>query len=129
MIDVIALVAAPEMQVDCRPVGQLGVIHADDAAHTVQLRQRPVRREHLFVVRDRYVLVPDAKTHPLRQKIAVLLGVVYPVLIFVFDFLQQMRQVIQGWICHIPARGIMYLLDVVQTADKRQKTVVRLALK
>ena len=118
----------PEMQVDGRPVRQLGVVQAYRAAPAVQLRQRPVGGLDLLIVGDGDLLEARPQAHPLGQEVPVLLRVVHPFPVLVLNLLEEMGQVGQGRVGHKPVALVMDLVAAPQAADEGQEPVVRLAV-
>ena len=126
MVDVKAGLSSPEMEVDRCPVGQLRVVQPHNAAPPPQLRQRAVSGPHLLVVGNGDLLEARSQSHPLGEKIPVLLRVLQPVLVLVADFLKQLWLVRQGRVGHIPVLRVVYLLFSAQAADKGQEAPVGL---
>ena len=87
MIDVVALGADAEMQVDAGPVADLCVVDAGHAGLTRQVRKGPVGRLHLGVVGDADFQLPRPEAHALGKEIAVLFRVLLPIGILVRDLL------------------------------------------
>ena len=95
----------------------------------MQIRLWLIGFEDFFIVRHADLLKSGPQAHPLCQEITVLLRVLHPVPVFVCRLLKQIRQIKQGWICHVPVFRIMDLLPGLQAADEGKKAVVRLVFK
>ena len=74
-----------------------------------------------FIVRDRYFFLPCPQPHALCQKVAVLFGMLPPIPVFVLGFLQKLREVLEGRVCHVPIIRIVHLLPVFQAKQIKGK--------
>ena len=117
------------MEVDACPVAQLRIVDARRAAPPAQVGQLSVRRFDVCVVGYEGVGKALADPHALRQKVAVALGVLLPVLILLLRLALHRRHVHNRRVGLRPVRRVMHFFFAAEAAYKGQKAVVRLALK
>ena len=128
MVDVKPLRAHTEVQIDARPVVDFRVVDAGHAGLSAEIRQRPVGRLDLGIVRHADLQLAGAETHALCQEVPILLRVDQPVRVFLLDLLPQVRDIGQRWVRHEPVIRVVDLLPILKAADEREIAALRLRL-
>ena len=112
MIDVVSFLASPKVEIHRRPVVEFRVVNTHRTNPALHLWQGPVGSPHIVVLGHGDVFHRRPQPEPLGKKVPVLLGVVFPLSVFLLDFCVQVGKIRKGRVRHRPVCRVVHLLLV-----------------